>query len=504
MFALLSGSSYCPPLSTPPQSALRPSGDREASERTEADLTAVLACSASTAPSSSTRLHSDTLFPSSPRSPSRPSSKQRPLTARVSAGDQDSAEDAQPTSVKAVIAHLADDKSNKENQPTKLPAATRTSPSLACKPHSFSALSSAQSDHSIAQPRTDVSPPATAQPATFAYTTTEWKPEGSSTAANQLPAHCTANRPVLLTSTYAAGLPSSSCPASLGCALRFMGGLSAGSPELSIPDEFVSVVHYQQTFVAAMSEQINDRLTQLANRFRAATQRLLRAANTATAQHSSAATTPQQRDRDAQSAYRSARIHYYHQGALQIRRLPEQTQRKKPTHKQRVEDAKRERQRQQRKHGRAARTWRKGEEQMEEDENEEEGELAAEEALEGPADGQKDGSLRLWLVLADVSSKEKSQSYRKHDLWLLSNDPLFGWRDETQPRHRFHKPWVMFVLSEYRSFADRTGRMQVRLLAVEGSTVHDLPIDRQTHVYGIRAASLALEMRHLHCTLCTA
>ena len=83
--------------------------------------------------------------------------------------------------------------------------------------------------------------------------------------------------------------------------------------------------------------------------------------------------------------------------------------------------------------------------------------------------GPWDGSHSFWLGLADLSAKEDRRAYGKDDLWLLSTDPLFGWRDPTQPSMRYNRPWVMFVLSEFRSFAERQGLMRVRLLAVEGT-----------------------------------
>ncbi len=187
---------------------------------------------------------------------------------------------------------------------------------------------------------------------------------------------------------------------------------------------------------------------------------------------------------------------YYHQGALQIRRAKEQGGNKKQTLKQRKEAVKKQvkLRRQRTRRGQGA-------ESGAEDEDAGDHASADDEADDSTAAaGAADDKVRFWLSLSDSSAKEKGGGYGKKDLWLLSNDALFGWQDgeQQQPVLRYSKPWVAFVISEYRSFAERNGAMLVHLLAVEGSTAEALPFSKSTNVYGIRALSIGLEIRNDH------
>ena len=528
VFALLSGSTPLPspPLLDTDRTRNKQKGAEERQRR------------ASAGPCASMRVPSAALPSSAPLSRHASTSQcsndidsEDVATLAVPSAASSVAEGAQPTRLRS--AARADSGADKENQLTSPPVTT----SLTTQPLSFSAVSAVKPEHSTSASRIAVPPLAASQPRSeaFAYSTVEWKPNSSRTSASWPAIEDTTNMTHAAlaprskqASTSTAALPNSAPPplpsCSPGCSLRFVSARSSVISSLAIPDVFSSVAEYQQTYLAAMSEQINNRLAAVAQRFIAATQRQRAASKQTRPQHTAqqplttathhinaalttnlgTSPTQQQRDRDAQLAYRHAHISYYQQAALQLTRAADNTARKRqPTYKQRMDSMNKEKKRKQNKR-RAAQKHSAGRaQQLEEEEEAEEEEEEHDSTAAGEAvSGGRDDSIHLWLGLADLASKEKA--YGKDDLWVLSNDSLFGWRDATQPQPHYSKPWVIFVVSEYRSFADKRGLMKVRLLAVEGTTVNALPFNKQTHVYGVRALSLARERRNYHITHCAA
>ena len=448
---------------------------------------------------------------------SKPSAVKRRHTAAWQPLTSEAASDAELlTSVRLSRHSTRSDGDDDESRPISLPV-TSSAPS-ALRPHKPLSFDAASQPSTQTPPQQPPLHAAAEHSAAFAYTTHTWEPKATPAHDTSLEADSTAERKPLLplpsrsplrlapTSTP---LPAPSSPAAaLGCSLRFMSARSPHTPPLSIPDVFTSVAEYQLVFVAAMSEQINRQLGLLAQKFVAVAQKLSPAAQ-GSAPFSSQ---PQlQRDRDAQAAYRHAQMSYYQQAALYVKSIPEHSADSRPTYKQRMEQLKKERRRKQQRgratHKRTAAQRRSGEAQEqragdEDDGGEGEAEEELDEEEEDAGTAAADGGVHLWLGLTDSSAKEKGTEYGQDDLWLLSNDALFGWRarsSSSQPpqyaasRHR--QPWVIFAVSEWRSFTERRGEMKLRLLAVEGSTVQALPIRKQTPVYGIRAQSLKLQMR---------
>ena len=252
--------------------------------------------------------------------------------------------------------------------------------------------------------------------------------------------------------------------------LRFVAGPSTCSSSLTLPDTFTSLPHYQSAFTAALLQQINMALAETAKKFTSAlalwrTQRESpRGFSTPLYPSSGAQTTGKELSRQQQDFFRSHKVPYYRSDALQLSAVTDKRNKKKKEWPQWQKKKKAKR-------GRNA---------QHADDADADHDPPSDASDDDKGDG--DGEC-CWLFLVDPSSREKGSS--KDDLFILSNQPLFGAGAGERPGL-----WVMFALTLYRAFSLDGGMMKVRLMGCEG---HKPTIRSRTSVYAIRGPSLNTE-----------
>ena len=257
-----------------------------------------------------------------------------------------------------------------------------------------------------------------------------------------------------------------------GYALRFYAGPLPQSPPLHIPDVFTSLAQYQSVFTTALIQQLNASLAVVEKDFRSAIAQWRSQRESLSSSPSSLSAgrrfDGRELSKQQQRFFRSHKVQYYRSDALQIAAVADRAKRPwLPAAQFRKQQSEKQRSRQ-----RGA--------QREDDAD---ADADADDAADA-SDDEESGAECFWLILTDSSSREKQCA--KDDLWVLSNQPLFGATGAASSL------WVAFAIALWRGFSPDGGMLKVQLLGTQGRRA---TIKGKEPVFAIRGPNINTEAR---------